>query len=428
MQPADKLRLRTALVWLARIVVGCTFIVSGWAKSIDPWGFIIKVNEYLNVWQLSMPREVVLTACVSLSCIEFCTGVLLLSGSLKRTGAMLATSIMAFMLPFSVYVAALDPVSECGCFGDFIVVSNVSTLIKNIVISICSIFLLFNNHRVRGVYAAPIQWLVVTASLVFPLWLAFTGYHVQPVVDFRPYTIGTQLFANSDASDNTVYVYEKDGEQHEFALADIPDDSTWVFVDVREIAPNNDVHHGFEVINADGEDVSADFAIDSDRRLYLIVAEPDMQFLSRAHYVNRLKEYASKHDVDMVGIVGATGSTLSDWVELTRPHFPIYSAEDTALKQLVRGDAALVYVVDGKIRWKRTLSSMDSSLPDDTDAVNILDEVKPVDNHKHHMVALATYLLSLLVIYLLSLSPKILRFFIAVSKKIPVAKKKTDEK
>lgn len=46
MKAAAKSRLYTAAVWLARLIAGATFVVSGWAKAIDPWGFIIKVEEY----------------------------------------------------------------------------------------------------------------------------------------------------------------------------------------------------------------------------------------------------------------------------------------------------------------------------------------------------------------------------------------------
>ena len=94
MKAAAKSRLYTAAVWLARLIAGATFVVSGWAKAIDPWGFIIKVEEYLTVWGMAFPREVVLTGCIALACIEFCTGVMLATGSLKRFSALTALAMM----------------------------------------------------------------------------------------------------------------------------------------------------------------------------------------------------------------------------------------------------------------------------------------------------------------------------------------------
>lgn len=73
------MKLRGILVWVARLAVGATFIISGWAKAIDPWGFIIKVNEYLAVWGMNVPEEAVLAGCVALAAIEFLTAYLSLS-------------------------------------------------------------------------------------------------------------------------------------------------------------------------------------------------------------------------------------------------------------------------------------------------------------------------------------------------------------
>lgn len=421
MQARTKQCINAILVWLCRLVTGGTFIVSGWAKAIDPRGFIIKTNEYLDVWGMPMPREVVFTACVALASVEFVIGMLLLSGSLKKTAALLATALMAFMLPLTLYVALENPVADCGCFGDLFVISNWATFGKNVVLTAMAVFLLFRNGSVPGVYAAPMQWLTIVVSVVFTLFLSLAGYFVQPLVDFRPYKLGTKLFESNieqaEGGDNTYYIYEKDGERRRFELSDVPD-STWTFVDVVEEEQGTPrVQRGFDVRDIDGYEVSDELADRDGAVLYLIIANPDFQFLSRAHYANRLCEYARKHDVDMVGIAGMSGNSLRGWLELTRPHFEMYSADNTALKQLVRGDAALVYTIDGIIVWKRSLSSMDSRLPDDKSPENALDRVRRYDDGHIHAFATGFYLLAMLAIYLLSLSPKILRFFVRLAKK-----------
>ena len=258
MQTVAKIRLRRTLVWAARIIVGFTFIISGWAKSIDPWGFLIKVNEYLTVWGLTVPREAVLTACVGLACVEFCTGAMIAGGSFKRTATWIAAAMMAVMLPLTVYIAVANPVSDCGCFGDFWVISNGATLAKNIVITALIIYLICVNHTVGGIYPAPIQWMEVTFSLAFPLVIAFIGYHVQPLVDFRPYKIGTRIFDENMTADSEKYIYEKDGQEEAFPLDAIPD-STWTFVRVEE-SGQPAAERGFEVRDADDYDVSYEIA------------------------------------------------------------------------------------------------------------------------------------------------------------------------
>lgn len=211
------------------------------------------------------------------------------------------------------------------------------------------------------------------------------GYNVQPVVDFRPYKLGQPLFSE-DAETQELYIYEKNGKRQTFTLDALPD-STWTFVDMEWTA--SAAERGFQILDKDGNDVGPELANADVPVLYLVIAEPDMQFLSRAHYVNRLNEYALAHGVEFVALVGATGSALDLWTELTRPRFPVYTVEDTALNQLVRGDGALVYVSGGFVRWKRTLQSMDISLSLTEDEGNIFETgVEAVDNGRLHSAAL----------------------------------------
>ena len=35
---------------VCRLILACTFILSGFSKVIDPWGTALKVNEYLSIY------------------------------------------------------------------------------------------------------------------------------------------------------------------------------------------------------------------------------------------------------------------------------------------------------------------------------------------------------------------------------------------
>ena len=46
-------KIQLFIIWALRILVGATFIYSGFSKIIDPWGFIYKIQDYLNAWDLN---------------------------------------------------------------------------------------------------------------------------------------------------------------------------------------------------------------------------------------------------------------------------------------------------------------------------------------------------------------------------------------
>lgn len=406
MKPEHKALLLKISVWCARLIVGATFIVSGWSKAIDPWGFAIKVSEYLAAWHLSVPHEAIITGCIALSCIEFCTGVLLATGALKRFSVYTAASLMAVMLPLTLYIALYNPVADCGCFGDFMIISNWATFAKNIVISALTVFLIMRNTRVDGIYPAPIQWLVITLSQAFPLVLALAGYQIQPLVDFRPYKIGTTIFSSGKVAEDETFAYEKNGITRRFTLDNLPD-STWTFIE-EDLAGGTGFDGGISVRDEDGNDVAADIIADG-QQLFLIVPEPGMHYLSFAHYVNRLYDYCRRNDIEMTAVVGNDSKRLAQWSDWCRPAFDVYTADPISLKQLVRGPEALVYTDGGIIRWKRTLGSMPSEIEDP-------EHLEAPDSGTPHLVIVLFYLLGMIIVYLLGLSPKILHLFIKKSK------------
>lgn len=410
MKLSTRLRLQRLCVWAARLIVGATFILSGWGKAVDPIGFVIKVGEYLSVWDFSVPHEAIVAGCVSLACIEFLTGVLILFGALKRVAVYAAAAMMAFMLPLTAYIAIANPVSDCGCFGDLWQISNTATFLKNVVLSMLIVYLLMRNSRVGGVYPAPVQWLVVTLSLAFPLTLALAGYQIQPLLDFRPYKTGTTIFAAGNPDDAIKYIYEKDGERRSFTLDQLPD-STWTYVD-EETAQDSDGNFdgGIAVHDAEGYDVSADLADTEADRLYLIIPQPGMHYLTRAHYVSRLQRYCDEHGIELIAVLGGSDQRRQQWADWCRPDFDVYTADAVSLMQLVRGAEALVYTEGGIIRWKRTLSAMPLDLPDST-SPDALSAMRAPDDGTYFGWILLIYLASMLLVYLLSLSPKILRLF-----------------
>lgn len=402
------MRLRRILVVLCRLIVGITFLIAGWAKAIDPWGFVIKAGEYLAVWNISLPHELVVAGCISLSCVEFCTGAMMLLGAFKRIAVWIAAAFMLVMLPLTAYIAIADPVDDCGCFGDFIVISNTATFLKNIVISGAVIYLLMRNRSVPGLIPAPIQWIAVTASVAFPLYLSFVGYNVQPIVDFRPFKTGTRIFHPNDDWGDLEYIYEKDGEEHVFSLENLPD-STWTYVDAVETGSPGDDNESISVFDEEGNEVSRALSENGSDCLYLIVANPDLQFLSRARFVNELADYGASHDCPMAGLIGVDDNALEEWKALVRPHFPVYTAEDTSLKMLARGIGALVFVREGKIVWKRTLNSVNPALIHTNDIEgNVLETIRPIDDGRLNLIAWAVYAGVMCVVYLLGQSPKLL--------------------
>lgn len=366
---------KVASVWLARIVAGGAFTVSGWAKSVDPRGFVYKLQEYLAAWHLDgiFTTDILAIAAVGLSLFEFIVGVFLLTGCLRRSAAISGLLMMAVMLPLTAYIAVADPVQDCGCFGDLFVVSNTVTFLKNILITGALVAALVWHKAARPLYRPGIQWLVGVLAGIYALTVAVIGWQFQPVVDFRPYKIGETL-VTEDGTADIRYVYSKDGREEVFGLDALPD-STWTFV-----APENNVAltEGLAIFDGD-YDVTEELLApgDSTRTLLLAVTEPGIDNLVRSRMANEMAEYADAHGYRMIGVVALSGDALQQWIEMARPEYDVYSASDTSLKQLVRGEIGLVMLEDGHVVWKRNFATLS---PDMLEEPNPFDNVTVVDD------------------------------------------------
>ena len=357
-------------VWMLRILVGGVFIISGLAKAIDIWGFVFKIEEYLSVWHMMQPRSLVLMGAILLSGYEFVFGLLLLLGCYKRVAVWALTATMAVMLPLSLYLAVANPVTDCGCFGDFWVISNTLTFVKNLIITAALIALLWLNPRLhQGLFQPAIQWIVGAIISLYIVIVALYGYNIQPMIDFRPYPIGARLLPpDTDAAEDAdiddsdiIFTYSKDGREEQFTLDNLPD-STWTFVSRTEPAQKTTSGSVFTVYDRDGNDVTSEAISDEGRELLLVIPEPRLIDISYTYFLNELKQWADSSDVRMVCLIADDRRAMDFLQDVSMATYDIYGVEDTKLKELVRGTMSLIELDNGVVRAKYSLSSIDSPI------------------------------------------------------------------
>jgi len=124
-------------VWvnLCRFLLGIVFVFSGFVKAIDPLGSTYKIQDYAEAFGLTsfIPGFLPLFLAIFLAVFELSVGGYLLFGIRKNTSTALALLMLIFMTPLTFYLALKNPVSDCGCFGDALVLTNWQTFYKNII-------------------------------------------------------------------------------------------------------------------------------------------------------------------------------------------------------------------------------------------------------------------------------------------------------
>lgn len=349
-------------VLLTRLLVGGVFAFSGFTKAIDPWGSVYKFGEYFAVFGFSDYQWMLLFLAVAVATVEFMLGVFMVLGIYRRFTPVMMLLSMIVMLPLTGYIAVTDAVSHCGCFGDALVLGNWATFVKNLVLTPLIVYLCVCNNRVKNVYGFAVQWIVALFSVAYALVLAFIGYYMQPLIDFRPYPIGTKLVSSYEPREEVEFefIYEKGGVQRTFTIDSLPDD-TWEFVDRHEIKPmpHADGSAADAIAITDFEKHPADSVLMATGEQLLLLF-PDLKRVGIAYtyLINEMHDYAWSHGVSVVGLTSDDAAAVADWNDLSMAAYPMYSIDDSTLKMIARGNPAVVYLRDGVVQWKRTLQSI----------------------------------------------------------------------
>ncbi|MBQ4366550.1 MAG: DoxX family protein [Muribaculaceae bacterium] len=420
--PRNKISFFTVVTLLMRLTVGGVFMFSGFVKAVDPWGTYYKFNEYLLTMGLDNLVSLSLIAAVTLAAAEFMLGLLLAVGAYRRVTPWLMLLFLLVMTPITLWLAITDAVPDCGCFGDALHLSNWSTFGKNLLLTAGVVYLIIYNRRLPSIYGPAVQWAAAFFAFVFVVSVASEGYFIQPLIDYRPYEVGTRLTSAARSSQsvdekNYVFIYERDGVQQQFSIDSVPDEEDgWVYVDRRHIKPAepavaDSVPSHSIAVRDNGLDVS-DMILDPEGRQLLLLF-PDLPDVSIAYtfVLNQLNDFASARGVGVYGITSANEEEMSQWNDISMASYPLYSADDSEIKMLARGNPAVVYVDQGIIRWKRTLSSVSRSALNDSSMTveSLSDDFDPDADMMSIFFTFVSFLALLLVIN--RIPPLVLRLF-----------------
>jgi triosephosphate isomerase len=324
------------------MVLAVTFILSGFVKAVDPLGTQYKIEDYLQALGLTsltgpMGSWGALAVAVVLAAVEFCIGIFLLFAIRRRLSSRLALVIMAVMTPLTLWLALANPISDCGCFGDAIVLTNWQTLWKNVVLLAAAIVVAKWPLQMVRFISESNQWIVINYSAVFILAISGWSLYDRPQFDFRPYHVGSDL--------RTGWNKMMDGEESPFAD---------FFIERMD----------------DGEDITEQ-VLNSEGYTFLLVA-PYLEKAddSQLDLINQLYEYAQDYGYPFYGLTASGEKAVSQWRDLTGADYPFCQTDGTTLKTIIRSNPGLLLLKDGVVigKWSHNM------LPNEYDLDKPLEE------------------------------------------------------
>lgn len=357
-------KIQWACVNVCRMAVALTFILSGYVKAVDPLGTQYKIHDYLAAAGMSgiVPGAVTLGASVLLAAAEFCAGVLLLFAIHRRTVSRLVLAFMAVVTPLTLWLAVADPVEDCGCFGDAVVLTNWETFAKNAVLLACTLVIFRKPMMMVRFISKTNQWIILNYTVLFILVSSVYCLYYLPVLDFRPYHVGADIRKGMEIPEGaeqpqfeTTFILEKNGTRKEFTVDDYPD-STWTFVDSRTVqtaAGYVPEIHDFYMQTLDGEEDVTDKILDGDGYAFLLIS-PHIEQADDLNFgdIDMIYEYCMDHGYSFRCLTASSGDAIQRWRDITGAEYEFLHADETTLKTVIRSNPGLVLLKHGVVLWK----------------------------------------------------------------------------
>ena len=299
---------------------------------------------------------------VLIAAIEFCIGIGILFGSFKRLSTIAGLLFMIFFTPLTLYLALANPVNDCGCFGDALVLTNWETFFKNIFLLGLIIFLYLNQAKITPLFSTSLRWIPVVYAFLFSCTISLIGIKDLPILDFRPYKTGVNIDKAMQAPEGapqTEYklVYERNGVKQEFGLDDYPTDSTWTFVETKTIQPSDKwlpAIKDFFLTDQNGDNITSDL-LNYDGYTFLLIS-PDLNTADENYIdrINNIYDYAVNFDYRFYCATVNDESAIAEWIEHTGAEYEYIFSDVTILETIIRSNPGLVLLKDGVILWKKS--------------------------------------------------------------------------
>ncbi len=345
-------------IHISRLLIGCLFIFSGFVKGVDPVGTNYRIIDYFIAFGTDWAMPVAMPLSILLNATEFMLGIVFLLNIRIRFTSWLVLIMMVFFTLITLNDALNNPVPDCGCFGDALLISNWQTIYKNLVIDALLLIVFLSRKRIRPAFGSSTEGVLVILFLAG--FVFFEVYNIRhlPVIDFRAWKIGNSV-VNENPLPSKFYVTYRNkatGETREYLSPDYPyNDSTWVkhweFVGQRVVNPNPPAN-SLMLEDSLKEDVTSEILENPDWQFMLISYDLSKASLKNIKRIRDLIKDCNNKGISFVLVTASQPETASEFIMNHRLDVDVYFADDVTLMAMIRSNPGLILLKNGVVMGK----------------------------------------------------------------------------
>lgn len=371
----------TVLMLVLELTLGISLIIGFWPKVTTSLLLLMNVFFMLLTGFTYLsgfgPTNAFFIVSV-LACILICIGAISENGILRfwmvSAGffiVILSLGIMKFTSLFFTHTFDVTQmkVTDCGCFGDFMKLKPWQTFYKDVFLSIGVLIVAIRHKNILPATRQPYRNIVAFGTLFLSFVFCLNNFvWNEPVIDFRPYAIGSDLNANRvpqrPEKRDMIFIYKnkKTSALQEFKMAEISDPAcelmkhpdNWEYKDRKDIIIDEGIPARISnlfIRNQDNEEITDSLLHETNYSL--MVVAPHLDDTHESAFRERLNPLAAACDKAHIHFFALTADDPEAFRHRNQTAFPFYTADETPIKTMMRSNPGLLLLKNGIVvnKW-----------------------------------------------------------------------------
>ncbi len=377
--------MKKTIYHFSRILTGIVFIFSGFVKAVDPVGTQIKFSDYFEAMGLPFLMPYALIFSFLLNAAELTVGLMLLFNTFSKFAAWAGLFFLIIFTPLTLWLAVANPVTDCGCFGDAVKLTNWQTFWKNVILLILILLIFIYRKQFGTDFKSPKTKLWFSLFIILAFAFEFYNYYHLPIIDFRPFKEGAKIKdgiiipenAEKDVYETVLYYKNlKTGEKKAFDINNIPYEDTlnWAYdTTITKLVKKGyePPIHDFFLQDLYGRDYTNEIL--NYENLSCIIIMPDFEkgikhLIKNKKKVGKISIYTDYHHYPYYCFTSSETSVIMQNKFSLPPYVKILQGDKKMLKTFIRSNPGFVLMKNGVILKKYHYSD----IPD-------VDEIKRIN-------------------------------------------------
>ncbi len=373
-------------VKIIQIFVGVLFIVSGLVKANDPMGLGYKMQEFFELWNAELAsgnfflkgalmalfeflHQYAIALSVLMITLEIIAGVAILIGYLRNFFLWLLLVLIIFFTFLTGYAYLSGKFSNCGCFGDCLPITPLTSFIKDILLLVMIVFLIAGKKYIIPVLSSSARKIIFWSTAIISLLMQWYVLKNLPFADCLPFKQGNNISQQMLPPPGSVpdsfamkFIYEKDGKQFEFAPEELPADlENYTFIDrkdklVRKGNAEPPIKN-FSLTGLSGSD-STSVVLEQPKAILIFAQE-----LHQPGWKNKVLQLSTAAADSGIPVYLATPSaTAASNIFIREKHsIQFFNADFTIVRTTARTEPTIYILEKGTIRHKLSRNEFDDA-------------------------------------------------------------------